>query len=547
MKRKKIATGALIGGLITTPLIAITFLAERLAGFSFLPFDVFSWMTRILPGPLVTFGIDLMIDSLRLLNINVADTAKTAEQAMAVLQFLAIGILAGAIYFGFLHSQQRKATITTGLLLGLIFGLPAVLISQIVDDTALSPAVNGLWQAALFLLWGVSMSLIYNQLQRYQEETEPQETDLKQPFVEKLDRRQFLITLGASAATITVIGAGLGTLLNRDKADGQRTADGDGDTSIFPDPRPLPNADDPVKPAAGTRQEYTPVADHYQVFIGLQPENIDASAWTLPITGLVDNPLELTLEDIQTNYEPISRYITLSCISGRIPTTLISTTYWTGASVQDILEDAGVQEEAAYLYIRSEDGFYETVPLDLIHADPRIMFCYGWDGKPLPKDHGFPLRIWIPDRFGMKQPKWITSVELIGEYKEGYWVERDWDRIARIKTRSVIDSVAVEDTFEDDGQRYVPIGGISFAGDRGISNVELRVDDGPWQKAQLRSPLSDATWVIWRYDWPFQAGEHTFQVRCYDGKGELQVTEDSPARPDGATGIHTIEQNIQDT
>lgn len=547
MKTRELGTGALVGGLITMPLIALIFLAERLVGFSFIPFDIFAWITRILPGPIVTFGIDLMIDTLRLLNINVADTAKTAEQAMAVLQFLGGGILAGALYFLFLESRRIEARMTSGLILGVVFGAPAIAISLIMRNTEVNPLLHILWQILLFAAWGMSISAIYKQLQTYEKKVEPIKGPQEEPTVERLGRRQFLITIGAGAATITVVGAGLGTLLSKSRGSEKQAAGGNGDPSLskFPDPQPFPNADDPVKPVPGTRPEYTPVEDHYQVYIGLQPENIDGDSWTLPITGLVDNPLNLTLEDIQTNYTPMSQYITLSCISGRIPTTLISTTYWTGASVQDVLEDAGVQEGAEYLHIRSEDRFYETVPLDLINADPRIMFCYAWDGEALPKGHGYPLRIWIPDRFGMKQPKWITSIEVIGEYKEGYWVERDWDRIARIRTRSVIDHVAVDETYEEDGQRFVPIGGIAFAGDRGISKVEVSVDDGSWQEAKLRSPLSDTTWVLWRFPWPFQEGNHMFRVRCYDGNGELQVTEESPPRPDGATGIHGFSQNIR--
>jgi hypothetical protein len=108
----------------------------------------------------------------------------------------------------------------------------------------------------------------------------------------------------------------------------------------------------------------------------------------------------------------------------------------------------------------------------------------------------------------------------------------------------VIDTVAVEHIIERDGQRYVPVGGIAFAGARSISKVEVRVDDGNWDEAQLRSPFSETTWVIWRYEWPFQSGEHTFEVRCYDGEGELQILEENPARPDGATGIHSKEAQI---
>jgi len=85
----------------------------------------------------------------------------------------------------------------------------------------------------------------------------------------------------------------------------------------------------------------------------------------------------------------------------------------------------------------------------------------------------------------------------------------------------------------------IPVGGIAHAGARGISKVEVRVDNGPWNEARLRAPLSDLTWVIWRYDWPFQPGQHTLTVRCYDGKGALQISEMAPPHPSGASGLHT--------
>jgi hypothetical protein len=90
-----------------------------------------------------------------------------------------------------------------------------------------------------------------------------------------------------------------------------------------------------------------------------------------------------------------------------------------------------------------------------------------------------------------------------------------------------------------DQRKLVPIGGIAHAGARGISKVELQVDDGPWQPAMLRTPLSPLTWVIWRYDWPFQSGKHTFTVRCYDGRGTPQVTTQAPPEPSGATGLYS--------
>jgi DMSO/TMAO reductase YedYZ molybdopterin-dependent catalytic subunit len=343
---------------------------------------------------------------------------------------------------------------------------------------------------------------------------------------------------------VTVVGAGLAAAL-RTSEDAPREVTGGQAPEGDAEPTPtLPNAGDPVEPVPGTRPEYTPVEDHYAVYIGLEPTVIDESEWVLPITGLVDNPLELTLDDIRENYPQVERYITLNCISGRIPTRLIGTTLWTGVSVQDVLADAGVQPEAQYLYITSADGFYETLDLDLINSDERIMFCYAWDNEPLTAEHGFPLRIWIPDRYGMKQPRWITGIEVTDEYNPGYWVERSWDEVARIQTVSFIDTVAVDEVIEREGERFVPIGGVAWAGDRGISKVEVSVDEGEWQAAQLRSPLSDTTWVIWRFEWPFQEGEHQFEVRCTEEDGTLQIARPRDSHPSGARGIHSVTERI---
>jgi DMSO/TMAO reductase YedYZ molybdopterin-dependent catalytic subunit len=540
MVKRNFLTGGLLGGLLTAPLAALFYLGNSLFNLSFVPFDIFEWMTRLLPGPVITFGIDLMIDTLRALGINVADTAKIAEQVMAIIQYLVMGIAAGAVFFWILKKQNIKSGWLSGMILGALFGFPAIAISISAGHSTVPAFVNLIWLLVIYLVWGLILVRVYARLTT--DSSIPSiDVQTEQKSVKKLDRRRFLILLGGTAATITVVGTGLGSLLSLKEREDEdsMTHQGEGPVGM-----PFPNSDDPVIPVPGTRPEYTPVKDHYQVFIQLEPTEIDGSTWFLPITGLVDNPLMLTLDDLRNNYEPISRYVTLSCISGRIGTSLISTTYWTGARVSDVLADAGVQESARYLYITSGDGFYESVALDLLTSDPRIMFCYSWDGNTLPVGHGFPLRIWLPDRFGMKQPKWITGIEVTDTYKEGYWVERNWSEDAIVRTTSVIDTVAVDHIVERDGQSYIPIGGIAFAGARGISKVEVKVDDSNWEMAQIRQPLSETTWVIWRYEWLFQPGDHTFEVRCYDGSGKLQILEENPARPDGATGIHKVESKV---
>ena len=549
MKKWSFGTGALIGGLLTAALTGILYLGRQWINLPFLPFDIFNWIARELPGDLVTFGIDLMIDSMLLLGISVVDTAKVAERIMAITLFLVGGVFAGAIYFAVINFRQAKADTFSGLVMSAIFGLPINAISLVISSSTVAPILILLWLALTFLAWGIALSFCYRRLtsiERIDEAAPPLKSDAEPRTAQKIGRRQFLIQLGAATATITVIGSGLGAILATSvrRRREQELAASMAHQSEGSSDSPFPNSSDPVIPVPGTRPEYTTIKDHYQVFLQTEPTIIDEASWLLPITGLVNNPMMLTLADMQNNYAARHQYVTLTCISGRVGTSLISTTQWTGVSVQDVLADAGLQGGARYLWIQSGDGFYETVDLDLIAADERIMFCYAWDGNILPKDHGFPLRIWIPDLYGMKQPKWITSIEVTDEYRDGYWVERNWDKVAQVKATSVIDTVAVNAIIEDGNERLVPIGGIAYAGARGISKVELRVDGGVWEEAQLRAPLSETTWIIWRYEWPFAAGNHTFEVRCAEADGTPQIEESKRARPDGSSGIHTREASI---
>ena len=526
----------LSGGLLTAPLTGLLYLADKLGGLPFTPFALFDWIARVLPGVAVTFGIDMMIEGLRFFGMSVAASAKTAEQIVAVLLFFVIGVVLSAAFLCVMKIRQAGPRPAAGLALGLIFGVPMVAVSLPMGQSTVDPGLTAVVLAVLFVVWGLAFMPMYDML-LLSADGLPTEDRIR--WAKSINRRQFLVGVGAATATVTVLSVGIGGVLARSErrqvAETVATSMDPASTGTKP---PLPNADDPVVPAPGTRPEYTPVEDHYKVFLRSEPSIIDGSTWSLPITGLVDNPLTLTLDDLHNNYESRDQYVTLSCISGRIATTLISTTLWTGISLQKILSDLQVRSDARYLDIESADGFHETVDLDLIASDERIMLAYAWDGRPIPMDHGFPLRIWIPDRYGMKQPKWITSMEITGEYRPGYWVDRGWDEVAQVKATSVIDTVATDDVVERDGQMLIPIGGIAFSGARGISSVEVKVNNGPWEQAQLRTPLSETTWVLWRYDWPFQKGKHTFAVRCAEADGTPQIEESRGNRPSGATGIH---------
>ena len=544
MKLRTLGFGSLVGVMLAAPMIAMMYVAQKWLNFSFAPFDVFDWIARLLPGPVVTFGIDRMVDMLILFGASVSGTAKTAEQSMAVGLFF-VGVVVGTIVvFWYVEARDQAEWSGLGPLVGVIIGIPVGLVAAYIGQSTLHPVVNFLWVFALFVTWGTLTAKSGRKLLTVppSEITEDVHEVQEERSVQVIDRRKFLIQMGVATATITVAGAGLGRTLavsERERLENELAAIQSRQMPDMPPMIDLPNEGDPVKPALGTRPEYTAVRDHYQIFIRSQPTVLNGDTWELPITGLVENPVNLTLSDIRNNYEPRNEFVTLSCISNRVGGDLISTTYWTGVSVQDILAEVRPRSNARYMIIKSGDGFYETVDLELINSDERIMLAYAWDGRPIPFDHGFPLRIWLPDRYGMKQPKWITEIEIVDEYVEGYWVERGWDEVARVRATSVIDTVAVDSVVEKDGQKFVPIGGIAYAGVRGISKVEIQVyNRDEWYEAELRKPLSDASWVIWRVDWPFEEGNHDFEVRAVEADGTRQVEEFNPPRPSGATGLH---------
>lgn len=545
MKGRNILIGALVGALLTAPLIAIFYLASQLVGTPFVPYDIFDWVGRILPGPVITFGIDIIVDLIDTFNLGeTSKAAKNAEHFLAISGMFVTGVVAGAVLFGLLRGRNVKPGYLPGLITGLVVGVPVLLISTSINRSAsTSMIINGIWILVAFLAWGWCLSWVYDRLGT------ATLAETAEASVQQLDRRQFLIRVGGATALLTVVGAGLGALLSGRQREDQLSVALSGESGETAEPwsvsNELPNADAVVEPAAGTRPELTPLDDHYRIDISSVPPTITEEDWRLSITGLVDSPVEFSLDDLRNNYDPMHQFVTLACISNRVGGDLTSTTLWSGASLQQILADAGLQEGATHLKITGADGFDEVVALELINEDERIMLAYAWDGLLLKAKHGFPLRIYIPDHYGMKQPKWIESIEVLSEWEEGYWVRRGWDRDALMRATSVVDTVAVDMMIIDaDESMLVPIGGIAHAGSRGISQVEVKVDDGEWQAAQLREPISDLTWVIWRYDWPFEEGEHTFAVRCVDGDGTPQIEDLAGSRPSGATGIHTMRATV---
>ncbi len=505
----------------TAAFIALAALGETVAGMPNPAFRLFEWVSRVLPGAVVTAGIDLVVQFVGLLGRpSTATAAKEVEHALAVGLAITLGAAVGGVIAIFVRRGWRALWI--GLVTGAIgAGLYLVLVARESDLDVPMFAMT----AVGFIAWGVLVAVSIGALAAHGDVS--------------AERRRVLLLLGIATATTTAIALGFSRLLSRGATRVARTLGIEQEAAKTSGAAASPSSDQllaRVMPVPATRPELTATEDFYRVDINLTPPTVEAASWRLDIAGLVDKPRLLTLDELRAR-PAISQIITLECISNPVAGDLIGTSRWTGISLGHLLDELGVAANARAVSFEAADGFYESASLEDAR-DPRALLVYEMNGEPLTVEHGFPLRLYLPNRHGMKLPKWIKRMEVVATPRPGYWVERGWSETAIPHTTSVIDTVQATG---EGAARQLSIGGIAYAGARGITRVEVQIDDGPWQPAQLRTPaLSQLTWVQWRLDVPYREGRHTFRVRAYDGTGAVQDATVRPPHPDGATGIQTI-------
>ena len=193
---------------------------------------------------------------------------------------------------------------------------------------------------------------------------------------------------------------------------------------------------------------------------------------------------------------------------------------------------------------RSVDGFTAGFPTE-VATDGRIaMVAYAMNGEPLPVEHGYPARLIVAGLYGyVSATKWLDRIELTTwEDFDGYWVPRGWSKEGPIKTASRIDVPRSSAELTAGPQT---IAGVAWAPARGIELVEVQVDDGPWQMAELGRVPSENTWVQWRLAWDATPGDHVVRVRATDGDGATQTEEIARPAPNGATGWHTRQVRVR--
>ncbi len=349
------------------------------------------------------------------------------------------------------------------------------------------------------------------------------------------DRRQFLVATGATVAVAAAVGYGGRELSRaRDDVSGARLA-----VRIPPPARPaaaLPPAVHPAVP--GLSSFVTPNADFYRVDTALTLPRIDPGRWSLRVHGLVDRPLLISFDELlRRPLEELDH--TLSCVSNEVGGPYVGTTRWLGASLPALLREAGVRAGADQLVGRSKDGMTIGTPLDGVLDGRRALLAVAMDGEPLPVAHGFPCRTVVPGFYGYTSAtKWLVDLEVttFAAY-DPYWVRRGWDRGGVVRTASRIEVPA--------GFARLPAGTVTVAGTawatrRGISAVEVRVDDGPWAEAALAADAGPDLWRQWSYEWTgARPGTHTIQVRATDATGAVQPQARAAPFPSGATGWHS--------
>ncbi|MGS2647309.1 molybdopterin-dependent oxidoreductase [Streptosporangium sp. LJ11] len=313
-----------------------------------------------------------------------------------------------------------------------------------------------------------------------------------------------------------------------------------GSVTLPPPVKPLPalpaGVDLRIK---GLSPFVTPNNDFYRVDTALVVPQVDPRDWTLTIHGMVDRPVELTFADLMKR-AVVEADVTLCCVSNEVGGPYIGNARWLGVSLAGVLRDAGVRKDADMLLSTSADGWTAGTPVDVVMDGRDALLAFGMNGRPLPVDHGFPVRQVVPGLYGyVSATKWVTDIKVTRfDQDEAYWTPRGWSAKGPIKTESRID-------LPRDGAT-VPAGktvvaGVAWAQHKGVDAVEVRVDRGQWRRARLAEAPTADTWRQWVLDdWDATPGSHTIEVRATDATGYTQTGDRVPIAPDGATGWHTI-------
>lgn len=466
---------------------------------------------QLTPGPVVELAI------------GVAGQADKPALVTGVLVAL-LGCFALA---GLLARSSRWQPIAVWTLLAGI-GLVAVSLKSGVGAVEVLPVIVGL------LTWVTVHSALIDPLRR--EQRGPEAGFPEPGFPE---RRVFLKVAGVVAvATIGIAAAGRWVGAGRRRvAASRRLLRIDGVTRQEPPTATMLGMD-------GITPWRTPNEDFYLIDTAISVPSIEPEDWSLRIHGLVDREITLSFGDLVARRLTES-WITLSCVSNEVGGDLVGNARWSGVRVADLLAEAGVREGADCVRQTSHDDWDCVTPLGALTDDRDAMLAVAMNGAPLPLEHGFPVRTIVPGLYGyVSATKWVVDFEVARfDEVEGFWTQRGWSALGPAKIASRID---VPRRGQDVAAGRVSFGGVAWHPHTGISRVEIALDGGDWQRAELGGSPSDDTWVQWALTLDVPAGEHTAAVRATGRDGETQTGVRRDVIPDGSTGWHSVTFTAED-
>ncbi len=286
----------------------------------------------------------------------------------------------------------------------------------------------------------------------------------------------------------------------------------------------------------------TPNSDFYRIDTAIVVPSVDVNSWELSISGMVDRPYTMTFAEL-IDMGLVETPVTLSCVSNRVGGNLVDNAVWRGVPLSDVLNRAGVQRGATQIVGRSVDNWNSGFPTEYAFDGRVALVAVAMNGEPLPREHGFPVRLVIAGLYGyVSATKWLEEIRLTTwEGFDSYWVPRGWAKRGPIKTQSRID-VPRNSARVRAGR--VAIAGVAWAPTKSVEGVQVQVGNGPWVNADLSNNMSVNSWRQWVYAWDARPGSYQIRCRATDGTGYTQTSEIRPPAPDGATGWHTIDVTV---
>ena len=352
----------------------------------------------------------------------------------------------------------------------------------------------------------------------------------KQRFEERYvrSRRHFLVAVGA----ISVVAAFSG-FIGRFAGAPRRDVDQERRLSRLPFTQPIVPAETSLG-VVGSAAWMTRASDFYLIDTAFAKPILKAVEWELRIHGMVEREVVLTYEQL-LEFEHVEGWVTLNCVSNEVGGDLVGNAWWSGVLLKPILEMAGPLEGADAVLQTSSDGWSCGTPLAALTDDRKAMLALYMNGEALPIDHGYPVRTVVPGLYGyVSATKWVVDME-VSRFNDfdAFWTQQGWGELGPVKMASRIEVPRAATTLSD---AQVTLAGTAWHQHIGIEGVEVAVDGGAWQPAEIAMTPSDDSWVQWRLVVELPDGDHTARVRATNKLGEVQTGARADVLPDGATG-----------